>query len=479
MMMWFCLLISMRPQAAGVRFRAKVSRTKLLKGEECQISFANTKRITYKFKSSNKKVFTVSKKQGLIRAKGKGSATLTITGTWKKGSRKQTWVRQVRITVSSCKLSKSKITMKQGKSKKLSIRGLKLKRKISWYSQTPQICSVSSNGQVSALRKGTGYVCAQVGNYVTLRCKVTVTVTELKGTSFTLLVNPTHTYGSVDLAAEMKKAAGADKAVSLTLNSQTVGHLEGDIYYADQYGTNTVTAYCGGYEKVFTIVQKVWSAHRGYSDMYPENTIDAFEGAAFAGAAFIETDIRLTKDRELVCMHDEVLANMTNSATDATVYSMTLEEIRQLQINNGNNLSLLVHRQVPTFAEYLQVCRRYGIIAVIEMKNLGTNANMRVEVSRKILNTIETAGMKDRCIIISPSAPLLKAFRNATGEDAYSIPIAATTDTVWRNAQQYNLTNIYSSYKVTPFGTCTSSDYSPLVGRKNKVLDTYHNRVPY
>ena len=196
----FTALFPSRPHAATIRFRASLGRTRYLAGEQGTVRFQNTKRITYRFKSSNKKVFTVNK-AGIITAKKKGKATLTVTGVWKKGSKQKKWTKTVTIRVYSCKLSKKNLSVVQSKSAALKIKGDTLKRKVSWYSETPECCTVSANGRVYGQRAGIGYVCARVGKYVTLRCRVTVTVTPLPGASISLLVNPTHTYGAIDLAA--------------------------------------------------------------------------------------------------------------------------------------------------------------------------------------------------------------------------------------------------------------------------------------
>jgi glycerophosphoryl diester phosphodiesterase len=45
-------------------------------------------------------------------------------------------------------------------------------------------------------------------------------------------------------------------------------------------------------------------AHRGYSSLYPDNTMESFEQAVKAGADVIETDIREAKDGSLICSHD-------------------------------------------------------------------------------------------------------------------------------------------------------------------------------
>src|SRR3990170_2046166 len=53
-------------------------------------------------------------------------------------------------------------------------------------------------------------------------------------------------------------------------------------------------------------------AHRGASAYAPENTVPAFRLAADQGATFVEFDLRLTKDRQIICLHDESLERTTD-----------------------------------------------------------------------------------------------------------------------------------------------------------------------
>lgn len=59
-------------------------------------------------------------------------------------------------------------------------------------------------------------------------------------------------------------------------------------------------------------------AHRGFSGIYPENTMLAFEKAIEAGCDGIELDVQLTKDGIPVIMHDEKV----NRTTDGTGYEV-------------------------------------------------------------------------------------------------------------------------------------------------------------
>lgn len=67
-------------------------------------------------------------------------------------------------------------------------------------------------------------------------------------------------------------------------------------------------------------------AHRGASGHAPENTMAAFELAERMEADFIELDVRLSKDGELVVIHDKTVDRITNRTGDVGDY--TLEELQ-------------------------------------------------------------------------------------------------------------------------------------------------------
>ena len=57
----------------------------------------------------------------------------------------------------------------------------------------------------------------------------------------------------------------------------------------------------------------IWvAAHRGWCSKYPENTMEAIKAAVEVGVDQIETDVRVTKDGELVLFHDPTVDRTTN-----------------------------------------------------------------------------------------------------------------------------------------------------------------------
>jgi glycerophosphoryl diester phosphodiesterase len=69
-------------------------------------------------------------------------------------------------------------------------------------------------------------------------------------------------------------------------------------------------------------------AHRGSRVLWPENTAEAFQGAVDLGYKYIETDVRLTRDRVVVAFHDETLERVTNGS--GSVAQWDLEDLQRL-----------------------------------------------------------------------------------------------------------------------------------------------------
>ena len=94
---------------------------------------------------------------------------------------------------------------------------------------------------------------------------------------------------------------------------------------------------------------KIW-AHRGCSQNYPENTLIAFQKAAeLKHLVGIEFDVQLTKDGEIVVIHDERVDRTTNGI--GFVRDFTLKELKQLAIYTGSEKI----ERIPTIEEVLEL----------------------------------------------------------------------------------------------------------------------------
>lgn len=107
-------------------------------------------------------------------------------------------------------------------------------------------------------------------------------------------------------------------------------------------------------------------AHRGYAAAYPENTMKSFTEAAKAGADGLELDVQMTKDGELVVIHDEKVDRTTNGTGFVKDYN--LKDIRKFDAGYHHK-GLLKKEPIPLLEEVLAWLSETGLICNIELKN--------------------------------------------------------------------------------------------------------------
>ncbi len=96
--------------------------------------------------------------------------------------------------------------------------------------------------------------------------------------------------------------------------------------------------------------------HRGARAVEPENTLRAIR-TGMACSDYVEVDIRLSRDREPIVIHDPTLDRTTNGS--GPVSGLALREIRKLDAGGGE--------QVPTLAEVCdEIHDRCGLFAEIK-----------------------------------------------------------------------------------------------------------------
>lgn len=137
-------------------------------------------------------------------------------------------------------------------------------------------------------------------------------------------------------------------------------------------------------------------AHRGYTKMGVENSIEAIESSIKSNADFVEIDVLQTKDNQLVVIHDTNLKRLAN--TNSNVYDLTLEEINKLQISQNGFTS-----RIPTLDEVLKLCK--GRIKLnIELKLHGNENNF----VNTFIDIIDKNDFYDECVVQSTNYEILK-----------------------------------------------------------------------
>ena len=106
-----------------------------------------------------------------------------------------------------------------------------------------------------------------------------------------------------------------------------------------------------------------WISHRGESQDAPENTLAAFKLAVQRDTDGFETDIHLTKDGKLVCIHDSQTGRVADK--DLNIENSTLEELRR--INYNTKFDSCPAQKIPEFYELLELLSP-GKTFLIEIK---------------------------------------------------------------------------------------------------------------
>jgi len=106
-------------------------------------------------------------------------------------------------------------------------------------------------------------------------------------------------------------------------------------------------------------------AHRGASAYAPENTLAAFDLAVRQGADAIELDAKLTKDGQVVVIHDATVNRTTNGK--GKVKELTLEELQKLEAGSHFDISF-AGEPIPTLGEVLRTVGK-EIFVNIELTN--------------------------------------------------------------------------------------------------------------
>ena len=122
--------------------------------------------------------------------------------------------------------------------------------------------------------------------------------------------------------------------------------------------------------------------HRGACAYAPENTLASIRKAAAQGARWVEFDVRLTRERDLVLMHDDDVKRTTNGK--GRVADLTRAELGALDAGALFGGAFAGER-VPTLAEAIALLSELGLGANIEIKTGKPEARATAEALARIL----------------------------------------------------------------------------------------------
>lgn len=153
-------------------------------------------------------------------------------------------------------------------------------------------------------------------------------------------------------------------------------------------------------------------AHRGASARAPENTLEAFRLAVEAAASGLELDVHLTRDGEVVVIHDPTVDRTTDGS--GAVAGMTLDEVRRLDTGysfspDGGQTFPYRGRgvRIPTLAEVYE-----------EFPDTCVNADIKEAqpgAEEAVLSVIQDAAAEGRTLVASTDHAVLRRFRKVSG----------------------------------------------------------------
>jgi glycerophosphoryl diester phosphodiesterase len=148
------------------------------------------------------------------------------------------------------------------------------------------------------------------------------------------------------------------------------------------------------------------AAHRGWSEKYSENTIEAFKAAIEIGVDQLEMDIRITKDDQLVVIHDAKVDRTTNGT--GFVRDFTLAELKELDAGSHKGEEFK-GAKIPTLIEFMELIKDNKEITVdFELKEYPPQVDdtKMAEITDRIIKIVDDYGYTDRCVINSFSAKI-------------------------------------------------------------------------
>ncbi len=161
--------------------------------------------------------------------------------------------------------------------------------------------------------------------------------------------------------------------------------------------------------------------------MYPENTITAFlKAVEIQGIAGIELDIQLTKDGEIVVIHDERVDRTTDGI--GYVKDFTYSQIRKLTIKAEGGRA----ERIPSMNEVLDVvqCKmEQGMMLNIELKNSEIPYDGMEE---RILKLIAERGLQDTIVYSSFYARSLEKIRNCEPDAMIGVLDVKVSDCMYK-----------------------------------------------
>jgi len=150
-------------------------------------------------------------------------------------------------------------------------------------------------------------------------------------------------------------------------------------------------------------------AHRGYAKHFPENTLVAFAAALDSGAAYIETDIQLSKDGVPVLFHDNNM--MRACGVKGAIHNYTWAQLQQFPAGYMEQFGDQFNKaRITPLSDLVNLLsKRPDVTAFIELKRNTMEHHGRGVVLDTVIRQLKP--VTNQCVIISFSLEAILAAR--------------------------------------------------------------------
>ena len=221
-------------------------------------------------------------------------------------------------------------------------------------------------------------------------------------------------------------------------------------------------------------------AHRGYRKKYPENTLSAFEAAVETGAAMIELDVMLSRDRKPVVIHDATLERTTDG--HGAVNDQNMEELKRLDTGSWFDAKFADQR-LPELSEVLDLINGHTRVNVEIKGQAYEPCHPADAIEKQVVELVKQKNMQDSVLISSFEIDILVQI--ASMEDPPAIALISRTPASKRTVEICSHLKVFSWHpdhlivtprqvdmmhaaglKVFPYNVDTFEDYTKMIDLK-------------
>ncbi len=179
--------------------------------------------------------------------------------------------------------------------------------------------------------------------------------------------------------------------------------------------------------------------HRGYRAKYPENTLGAFQAAIEAGAAMIELDVMLSRERKVVAIHDATLERTTNG--HGSVADFTLAELKQLDAGSWFD-SQYANQHIPELSEVLDLVNGRAYVNIEIKSNAYESHHPPDAIEKQVVELLRQKNLLDTGMISSFDVNILEQI--ASMKEAPAIAFISRKPTDKNTVKMCTRLNVFS-----------------------------------